>query len=69
MEQDSYLKRLGERAKELRLSKGLTQLEVADKFGSAESTISRLEKGKYNPTYMWLVKFCKALEIEMKELF
>lgn len=68
MEQDS-LKRLGERAKELRLSKGLTQLEVADKFSSAESTISRLEKGKYNPTYLWLTKFCKALEIDMKELF
>ncbi|MNK12767.1 anaerobic benzoate catabolism transcriptional regulator [compost metagenome] len=68
MEQDS-LKRLGERAKELRLSKGLTQLEVADKFGSAESTISRLEKGKYNPSYLWLTKFCKALEIDLKELF
>lgn len=69
MEQDSHLKRLGERAKELRLSKNLTQLEVADKFGSAESTISRLEKGKYNPTYLWLVKFCEALEIDIKELF
>lgn len=68
MEQDS-LKLLGERAKELRLSKGLTQLEVADRFGSAESTISRLEKGKYNPTYLWLSKFCKALDIEMRELF
>lgn len=68
MEQDS-LKLLGERAKELRLSKGLTQLEVADRFGSAESTISRLEKGKYNPTYLWLSKFCKALDVEMKELF
>ena len=68
MEQDSHLKQLGERAKELRLSKGMTQLELADKFGSAESTISRLEKGKYNPTYFWLIKFCKALEIDMKEL-
>ena len=68
MEQD-LLKLLGERAKELRLSKGLTQLEVADRFGSAESTISRLEKGKYNPTYIWLSKFCKALDVEMNELF
>lgn len=68
MEQD-LLKLLGERAKELRLSKGLTQLEVADRFGSAESTISRLEKGKYNPTYIWLSKFCKALDVEINELF
>lgn len=68
MEQD-LLKQFGERAKKVRLSKGLTQLELADKFGSAESTISRLEKGKYNPTYLWLKKFCEALDIDIKELF
>lgn len=69
MRQDLNLDKLGERVKQLRLSKGLTQLEVADKFGSSESTISRLEKGKYNPSYLWLLKLCDSMEINIKELF
>lgn len=68
MRQDSNLDKLGKRVKEIRLSKGLTQLEIADKLGSSESTISRLEKGQYNPSYLWLIKLCTAMDIEMKEL-
>lgn len=68
MEQDQVLKKFGEIVKEARLSKGLTQLELADKFSSAEATISRLEKGKMNPSLTWILKLSEALGINPSEL-
>jgi len=68
MEEDERLKAFGEKVKQLRVSKGLTQLELADKIGSGESTISRVEKGKYNPSLKWLLRFAEALETSAPEM-
>jgi transcriptional regulator with XRE-family HTH domain len=68
MKQDERLIRFGEKLKELRLSKGLTQLNLAENIGSSEPTISRAEKGKHNPTLLWILKVAEALEIDPKEL-
>lgn len=67
MKQDERLIRFGERVKELRLAKGLTQLHLADSIGSSESTISRAEKGKHNPTLLWMMKLAEALEVDPSE--
>lgn len=67
MKQDERLIRFGERVKELRLAKGLTQLHLADSIGSSESTISRAEKGKHNPTLLWMMKLAEALEVDASE--
>lgn len=68
MAQHPALIQFGERVRELRISKGMTQLELADKFNSAEATISRLEKGRLNPSLLWLIKLSKALEVDFSEL-
>jgi len=64
------LKKLGDRIREIRLSKGLTQGELASKMDRDDyQTIQRLETGNTNPTYSFLLEVCFGLDISMKELF
>jgi len=52
----------------LRLDQGLSQKELADKVGTKQSAISRLESGEYNPSVEFLNKVANALgkELEVK---
>lgn len=49
-----------------RLSRGLTQTELAKKIGTKQSAISRLESGQYNPTIGILRKIAEALDADLK---
>lgn len=49
-----------------RLEKGFTQHELAQKIGTKQSAISRLESGAYNPTMSVLKKVAKALGSELE---
>ena len=40
---------IGERIKKIRLEKGMTQKEVAEKCGLFDSTIRKYESGRQNP--------------------
>ncbi|EHK6027580.1 helix-turn-helix transcriptional regulator [Vibrio parahaemolyticus] len=44
----------------MRETAGLTQSQVAERMGTKESNISRLEKGTGNPTIKTLMKYAKA---------
>jgi len=46
---------------EARKNKGLTQAQLAQKIGTKQSVISRLEIGRGNPTLEFLKRFAKAL--------
>ena len=48
---------LSEKVKRLRKERELTQKELADKLGVNSSHLSRLEKGKYQPSTEMLKKF------------
>ena len=50
---------------EYRLKNGLTQSELAQKVGTKQSAISRLESGNYNPTITFLEKIAKALHLNL----
>ena len=62
-------KEIGLKIKQKRKSLSLTQLELADKVGLTESSISRYESGKIAtmPTST-INKICKVLNIEPAEL-
>lgn len=53
-----------------RIKKGLTQGQLADRVGTKQSAIARLESGKYNPSLHLLEKVADAtdsiLEIRIK---
>ncbi|ENG7506239.1 helix-turn-helix transcriptional regulator [Vibrio parahaemolyticus] len=44
----------------MRETAGLTQSQVAERMGTKESNVSRLEKGTGNPTIKTLMKYAKA---------
>lgn len=49
-----------------RLKKGLSQKQIADKISTRQSAISRLESGRYNPSFNFLQKIAKALDARLK---
>lgn len=62
------LKPLGEKIRQIRLSKGLTQAELANQIGKDQQSIQRLESGKVNPSYLYLLEMSKGLGISITEL-
>lgn len=49
-----------------RLHKRLSQKELAEKIGTKQSAISRLESGGYNPSLSFLYKIADALDARLK---
>lgn len=45
-----------------RQEKHLTQKELAEKVGTKQASIARLESGNYNPTFNFLQKIAAALD-------
>ena len=53
----------GEKLKELRIEKGLTQKELAQELGNAQSAIFYWETDKQEPTISALKKICKFFDV------
>lgn len=63
------LLKLGERIKSIRISKNLTQNELAMECDFEKASLSRLESGQANPTIRTLYKLSKALDVPIAEFF
>ena len=70
VEKSDLLKNVGNRIQNLRLSKGLSQVDLVGKIeGDIDTTnISRIESGRTNPTLYTLYRISKALEVSLEEL-
>lgn len=70
MEKSEILKKVGKKIKEVRESKGLSQVELVGKMqGEIDPTnISRIESGRTNPTIYTLYRLAEALEVKVIEL-
>lgn len=69
MDKNQILLRLGERVKEIRIQKGMTQTELANKIGKDHPSINKLENGKVNPSYYFLYEVANGLGVDVKEFF
>ncbi len=69
MDKKEILITLGLRVKEIRLLKGLTQTELAYKIGKDHPSINKLENGKVNPSYIFLLEVAEGLEVDIKDFF
>jgi transcriptional regulator with XRE-family HTH domain len=65
----SLRKRFGERVKELRRASGTSQEAFADHCGYARSYMSRVERGRANPSLDAIEALATALGVEEKQLF
>jgi len=54
---------------EARMKKGVTQKELAEKIGTKQSVISRLESGRANPSVAFLKKLAQALNTHLEIRF
>lgn len=52
-----------------RVKKGVTQNELAQKIGTKQSVISRLESGRANPSVAFLKKLAQALNSHLEIRF
>ncbi len=46
----------------------MTLQEVAHEIGKDRQSIHRLEKGEFNPSFIYLTEVCKGLGIELSDL-
>lgn len=68
MNEKALLRKIGNRIKELRLERGMSQLELAVKLDYEKSNMSRLEAGNVNSGIFTYYKVAKALGITLSEL-
>jgi transcriptional regulator with XRE-family HTH domain len=60
---------LGQRVKEMRLKKGLSQTELAQLVGVTPSTISQVESNMIYPSLPGLLKMAEILSVEVSSFF
>ncbi len=59
----------GQKVRSIRLSKKLTQTELANIIGKDHPSINRLEKGKINPSFIFLLEVAEGLEVTISDFF
>ena len=59
---------IGQRIKNLRLARQLTQVQLADRAGLGQGYVSRLERGEYMPTIAMTLRLIEVLGVPLREL-
>lgn len=68
MQDDSnILQRIGAKIKELRIEKGLSQEELAEKSGVDRTFIGGLERGERNVSILTLCEIAKAFGVDITQ--
>ena len=66
---DEFLKEIGDKVRQLRLEKGLTQMDLAFACNDKDySQINRIELGKVNFSVSYLSLIAKVLEVTPQDL-
>ena len=65
---DDILIALGNRIKQLRLQKKIKQSHLALNCDMEKSTLSKIENGKVNISYITLIRLSRGLEVSAGEL-
>ena len=62
-------KRLGKNLKRIRVSKAISQGDIARILKVHKGYISNIENGKVNPTLATITKLAKAIQVPISDLF
>lgn len=63
--ESDYLKYLGNKIKEARKNKGISQFDLSVLMQTDQSYISKVERGLKDVHFLWLIKLAKALDVEV----
>jgi transcriptional regulator with XRE-family HTH domain len=66
---EDLLIRIGVRIRTLRLKRGWTQVEMAEKVGIDRSFLADVERGKRNVSILNLELIAKGLRVSLSQLF
>jgi transcriptional regulator with XRE-family HTH domain len=61
--------RFGRRVREIRNAKGIIQTVLAERVGTDQSTLSRIENGKQEPCLKFIELLAMGLKTPLGELF
>lgn len=64
-----FIKAIGKKIRNKRLSKNLSQAMLSYDADIQKSQVGRIERGEINTSIGMLFKICKALSMEVKDLF
>lgn len=67
--EERRLQKLGNRLRQLRKSKGLSQEEFANKSGLHRTYIGSIERGERNVSFLNMCSIAEALNISLSEVF
>lgn len=67
--EESILIKFGQRVKELRTERNLTQQQLADVSGLHKNYIGMVERGERNPSLVNIGILAKSLEINVSDFF
>ncbi|HEX3016395.1 MAG TPA: helix-turn-helix transcriptional regulator [Caproicibacter sp.] len=63
------MKKIIVRTREIRLNKGLTCQQVADRCGISKAAVNRIENGTRDPGINTLFAISQALDVEFEEVY
>jgi transcriptional regulator with XRE-family HTH domain len=59
---------LGHQIKQLRMNKGINQTDLAMTCNMEKSSVSKIESGQVNISYLTLLRLSRCLQVNAKEL-
>ncbi len=68
-EKELWLKSFGAHIKKMRIKKGISGAEFARLLFIDQPNVTRLEKGRVNPSLYLIKQICDVLEISLDEFF
>ena len=68
MKKESFNKKLGKNVCDIREKKGISKLKLSGTIGKERISIIRLEQGKLNPSYYFMLEIGAGLDVSIAEL-
>ena len=69
MDIDGQLAYIIEKIKQIRIRKGVSQMELSLRSNLSQSFIANIEKGKKQPSVLTLIRIAEALEVNPQDFF
>ncbi len=65
MKDDEFLKQLGQKLKEIRQAKGMSQVDVCSRLNMDKTYLSAIENGRQNPSILTVKQILEAMNEDL----